>query len=323
MNVNLLQDPPDLRQFLDSWPYDPAHNVRFARGANGREIIVVRQPMGIEQYEMEGPEMIRMQAIAQAMSLLENGQYREALLLTRHRIGGIDSHDNQDPSPNELAGALRELVAKTVANRPTVGSWERSLFVRQGDYWTVSYRGQVARLKASRGLQLLCSLLRHPGRERHVGELLGEIATAANVPARSTEKSIGAPSGGTEGSGQMSSPILDAQAKVEYKLRLSELRAELEEAERFNDKERALRLQEEINRIGEQIASAVGLGGRDRKTGSDAERARSAVTKRVKEAIEKIREMIPPLGRHLATHVKTGYFCSYNPDPDHPMVWTF
>jgi hypothetical protein len=70
-----------------------------------------------------------------------------------------------------------------------------------------------------------------------------------------------------------------------------------------------------------QLAAAVGLGGRKRKAASQAERARSAVTKRIKGAIDKIAEAMPPLGRHLATRVTTGYFCSYNPHPDRPVKW--
>src|SRR5215210_2647502 len=44
----------DLREFLNGWPYDSDNNVRLARGEDGREIIVVRQPMGLETYEAEG-----------------------------------------------------------------------------------------------------------------------------------------------------------------------------------------------------------------------------------------------------------------------------
>jgi hypothetical protein len=43
----------NLRSFLGSWPYDPENNVRVAHGADGREIILVRQPMGVEEYEID------------------------------------------------------------------------------------------------------------------------------------------------------------------------------------------------------------------------------------------------------------------------------
>jgi non-specific serine/threonine protein kinase len=118
-------------------------------------------------------------------------------------------------------------------------------------------------------------------------------------------------------------PILDAQAKAEYKHRLDDLRRDLEEAERFNDPTRAERARDEMDALIVQLASAVGLGGRDRRIGSEAERARSAVTKRIKSSIKRIGEAIPSLGSHLATRVKTGYFCSYNPQPERPVAWKF
>jgi len=118
-------------------------------------------------------------------------------------------------------------------------------------------------------------------------------------------------------------PILDAQAKAEYKHRLDDLRGDLEEADRFNDLTRAERARDEIDAIAEQFASAVGLGGQNRRIGSEAERARSAVTKRIKSSIKRIGEAIPSLGSHLATRVKTGYFCSYNPQPERPVAWKF
>jgi non-specific serine/threonine protein kinase len=97
----------------------------------------------------------------------------------------------------------------------------------------------------------------------------------------------------------------------------------LEEAERFNDPTRAERARDEMDALIVQLASAVGLGGRDRRIGSEAERARSAVTKRIKCSIKRIGEAIPSLGSHLSTRVKTGYFCSYNPQPERPVAWKF
>src|SRR5260370_15462556 len=118
-------------------------------------------------------------------------------------------------------------------------------------------------------------------------------------------------------------PVLDAQAKAEYKRRINELRHELEEAERVNDLQRKTEIQTELQAICDHLASAVGLRGRDRRTCSDAERARSAVTKCIKKAIQKIGEAIPSLGYHFADSIKTGYFCSYNPYQDRLVAWKF
>jgi non-specific serine/threonine protein kinase len=73
--------------------------------------------------------------------------------------------------------------------------------------------------------------------------------------------------------------------------------------------------------IAEQLAAAVGLGGRDRQAASSSERARSTVTKAVKAALNRIADHHAPLGRHLTTSIKTGTFCSYA--PDEPSPWAF
>lgn len=46
--------PKDLSEFLKHWEYDDQNYVRFFTGADGREIMQVRQPLGIEQYELDG-----------------------------------------------------------------------------------------------------------------------------------------------------------------------------------------------------------------------------------------------------------------------------
>ena len=62
-----------------------------------------------------------------------------------------------------------------VSHRPALSTREESLFIRQGDYWTIGYQKHVAFLKATRGLRDLALLLRHPGREFHVCELVGQV----------------------------------------------------------------------------------------------------------------------------------------------------
>lgn len=44
----------DLGQWLNSWPYDPENDVRIVSIGAGRQVLQVRLPLGIEQYELEG-----------------------------------------------------------------------------------------------------------------------------------------------------------------------------------------------------------------------------------------------------------------------------
>jgi len=241
-----------------------------------------------------------------------------SVTVTRTSKASVNGPDQHIERPRGLASHLLESLDKSLASTTALRPLEESVFIRRGDYWTVRYQGQIAFLKATRGLECLCYLLRHPGRDVHVTQLLG---TSVDFPLPAFFGSLEAVGDAVTGGLRDAGPILDLKAKTEYKRRINDLRNDLEEAERFNDSYRATRARSEMDAIAEQLAAAVGVGGRDRRAASQAERARSAVTKRIKEAINKIAEVIPPLGRHLAARIKTGYFCSYKPHPDRPVSW--
>lgn len=44
----------DLTDFLNDWPYDSENTLRIIAADDGREVLQVRQPLGVEQYELEG-----------------------------------------------------------------------------------------------------------------------------------------------------------------------------------------------------------------------------------------------------------------------------
>ena len=44
----------DLRRMLRSWPYDPDNDARVVPGDDAKEVLQVRTPLGIEQYEIDG-----------------------------------------------------------------------------------------------------------------------------------------------------------------------------------------------------------------------------------------------------------------------------
>jgi hypothetical protein len=162
---------------------------------------------------------------------------------------------------------------------------------REGDVWALAEGGRPAiRLKHSKGLGYLHYLLEQPGREMHVLELLGTEHAAGDA-----------------------GPMLDARAKAEYRQRLDDLKDDLDEGERFGDPGRVARAQSQIEAIAEQLAGAVGLGGRDRRAASDVERARVNVQRRLKDTVDRIAAADASLGRYLNAVIKTGTYCSYNP----------
>src|SRR5262249_16120695 len=124
-----------------------------------------------------------------------------------------------------------------------VGRAAIGVFRLDGEYWTVEFEGQVARLRDSKGLQYLAHLLHHPG-QRVPASTLQALAATATGPSPSAP------------------------------------------------------------------------------TGPLAERARLAVTKRLKSALEHIGAALPSLGRHLHGTLHRGYFCFYAPDPPHLVAVT-
>jgi hypothetical protein len=216
--------------------------------------------------------------------------------------------------------AVLEPAAPDGSERPGGSDAGANIFRREGDYWSVAYEGQLIRLRDTKGLRLLARLLANPGREFHVVDL--ESAETPSAPSRARAGS-GARAVGLEtrvGLGD-AGEVLDEQAKVEYKQRLDDLRADLDEAEQFNDPVRAANLKQEIDFLTQELARAVGLRGRNRKAASHAERARLNATRAIKAALENIARGHPALGGHLRTTIRTGTYCSYTPDPRTPISW--
>ncbi|HEX2809461.1 MAG TPA: AAA family ATPase [Kineosporiaceae bacterium] len=176
-------------------------------------------------------------------------------------------------------------------------------FRRDGEVWTLSYTGIEVRLKDAKGLSDLAVLLGAQGREVPATTLLG---TASAGPLQRAEP-FGA------------DPVLDSTARERYRRRLAELDETLEEADRTADPTRGAAAQAERDFLIRELAAAVGLGGRARGLGDDAERARKAVTARIRDSLQRIAAAHPALGEHLREAISTGLFCRYA--PARPTSW--
>ena len=114
---------------------------------------------------------------------------------------------------------------------------------------------------------------------------------------------------------------LDAQARRQYRRRLTQLDHELDAADLAGDSERSQQAVAERDRIIEQLRCDVGLGGRIRRLNDDADRSRMRVSKAIQRAIRQVETADPVLGRALQTRIRTGFVCRYIPDPGQPIVW--
>src|SRR5262249_44569652 len=177
---------------------------------------------------------------------------------------------------------------------------------QEGEFWRIEYQGTAVMLRHTRGLTLLAHLVRCPGRVIHVRELDAMPPSGGAALPRP-----GAPDGDLVALPGDAGEVLDRQALAEYRSRIGELRAEIDDADACGDAARAEALRAELDMLASELRGAVGAGGRVRRVEPEVERLRVAITPRVRSAIVKIAEHHPMLGAHLQAHVATSYHCTY------------
>jgi hypothetical protein len=162
---------------------------------------------------------------------------------------------------------------------------------RVGDMWLASYKGQTAYLRDAKGLRDLARLLARPGEDISALELAG----AADVT----------------GTGE---PALDRAALSAYRRRLADLNSEIAAANDRADLGRRERASAEREQLLAELGRSTRRDGSSRSLGAtSAERARKAVTARIRDAIRRIDQSLPDLATHLDRTIRTGVVCRYNP----------
>ncbi|HEY6593859.1 MAG TPA: AAA family ATPase [Asanoa sp.] len=166
---------------------------------------------------------------------------------------------------------------------------------RVGDMWEASFRGDTVYLRDVKGLHDLAALLANPGVDLPAVQLAGAEVSDGPRTARSD-------------------PVLDRAALVAYRRRLTELDEELAAARADADLAGQRRASDEREQLLGELGRATRPDGASRAIGtSTAERARKAVTARVRDAIRRITDALPALGSHLDRTIRTGTVCRYEP----------
>jgi len=195
---------------------------------------------------------------------------------------------------------------------PTPPPESGNVFRRDGEYWTLTYRGMTVRVADSKGLRDIATLLARPGHDVHVADLIA-----------ATDPPTGPAGVGTRAAVLRSASedaVLDERARAQYRARLVDLRDDLEAAEADADIARAELARAEMDAIASELAAALGLGGRARSAGHPAERARKAVTQRIRNSLKRLADVHPELAAHLDRSIRTGQFCTYR--PEHTVGWS-
>ena len=190
----------------------------------------------------------------------------------------------------KLAG-LSSGGSETPAAVPEREHRPSNVFRQEGELWVMAFDGRTARLPGVKGYGDISGLLARPGDAVHCAELMGTVDSFADQE-----------------------PVLDEKAKSAYASRIRDLESEISTSERNNDLVRSQMLKAELEDLSGHLARSLGIFNRPRTLNPETERARSAVTWRIRSAIKKIKTVHPSLSRHLETSIKTGTFCSYAPE---------
>lgn len=218
-----------------------------------------------------------------------------------------------DPTARPAAATAEPGATGASAPAPTTAT-----FTSEGDTRRVSFAGRTTQLRDLTGFRYLARLLADPGREFHALDLVaverGSLPTGRTTVPVEDDLTIDVDAGA-------GLPVLDDQAREAYRRRLADVDEDIEDARAANDPVRAELAERDREFLLDELARAVGLGGRHRTTGGDAERARTSVTRSIRYALGRLAEHHRPLGTHLEDRVRTGTYCSYTPDPVAPIEW--
>ncbi len=174
-------------------------------------------------------------------------------------------------------------AATAVAPRPSPAEPQAALMTLvQGGKWRVVFGRHVATVRDRVGMRYLARLLAAPERDIPAVKLV--LDGAAEPRERGAQ------------------PVLDRRALHALRERLRELREQAE---------LSASAQAEFATLTRELLRASGLGGRVRSFADAPERARTAVRKALKRAIDEILVANPSVGRHLAQAIETGAVCCY------------
>lgn len=216
--------------------------------------------------------------------------------------------------PSYWAAAPSLLTGSTRGERWQSVRVLSGVFTASAGRRTVDLLGRRAVVRDLTGYRALARLLGAPG--EHIAAL-DLVESAPGETGRTDGGELTDRRGPDSGL-----PVLDDEAIAAYRRRLTEIDADIAEADATGDVRRSEQAHADRRYLAAELARATGLGGRVRRTGGTAERARTSVTRAIRYAIRSLEEHHPEAAAHLAARIRTGTDCWYEPDPTAPVHWT-
>jgi hypothetical protein len=227
-----------------------------------------------------------------------------AVSATRNRYAEVLERRN---GPGDAAEAMAQRSAAadeadnagTPPSRPSARRTDgRAATCRSyGQRWRIDWDDRTAVVDDSVGMLYLAALLNNPGRDIPSIDLVAGFEMFR-----------------TRGATTSAQPVLDRAAIAQYRERLTQISAEIDECELIGDQERMARAKVERDWLLGELSAATGIGGLRRNFPDDAERARSAVGKAIRRVLARVERADVKIGQYLRETVRTGLVCSYRPN---------
>ncbi|GAB3980390.1 hypothetical protein GCM10029978_078320 [Actinoallomurus acanthiterrae] len=272
----------------------------------------VERPLGMAALAFGRPDRAveHLERAATAGRLLGNrpltavtlGDLAEALL-RRHRPGDRErAADLLEQARHEAEAVGLKSRADRFAQRSRVLDEGHATIRRQGRMWILSLGDHQAVVPHRLGVGYLARLLTSP----HPISAL-ELATSATGDTTLVEPAR--------------HPMVDERARSAYRRRAEELTRRLAQAA-SSDPEPDERLHAEREALLQELSRTADRGGRTRSFPDPRERARTAVRKAIKRAIDDIYAADATIGGILRSSITTGATCRYTPDAERPLTWS-
>lgn len=243
-------------------------------------------------------------AYSDAGAPYEAARARQVLAEVHVRAGrSAVAQAERDTARTALGAFGVKLPADPSPARPDRVRMDEAAFRYNGNLRLVRFAGSDCSVPDLAGFRYVERLLARPGSELHVLDLVGATGIVSAA-------------GGHDGL-----PVLDDEARKAYRRRLRDIEEDLDEARYLHDDARVELAERDREFLLAELGRAVGLHGRSRTTGSTAERARTRVARAIRYALDRLAEAHPLAAAHLRQSIRTGSYCSYQPDPAFPVRW--
>ena len=308
--LDLIAKAKRLNPRHENWYFAYEQYVCFALGryAEGVRAGELCGPITVDHGALMAAGLVRLGRREEARASMDDflTSFREKILFGREPEPGEPLRWLQHVNPFRHERAREHFAAALLeaglARDPDAGARldvepapaaARALFRVEDGLLHASWQGRGVRLQPVKGFADLGELLARPRERVHCLELAGRPAPLDRRDS-----------------------VLDREGRRALEARVRDLQEELDQAEARHDLGTAERARAELEAVVEGLAGALGIGGRARALGCGVEKARTAVTWRIRSALRKLADAHPALGRHLENSVRTGTYCVYEPEAD-------